>query len=465
MQKALLIKAAVTTGLIAVLAVPLGMVDQLVGERAARQRAVVNEIASSSAGDQQIVGPILVLPYVEEYRERYWVDESTESGVKRVSRTRLVKHEARTLFMPRSAELRFQGGTSVKRRGLFKALVYDLDGAIEGRFLVPVAPRVGRHQEGSRIVWGRPYLSLGLSDTRGILRAPLLEWDGSRHGFEQGTGLGKGLPNGIHAMLPPWIAEQEQTAPNAETRVIPFKLKLGFRGTESVSFVPIAESTRISLASSWPHPSFQGRFLPDADSQRIDATGFSALWEVSGLATTAPASIRADVASAKACASGCAEWLGVRFIEPVNVYSMADRAIKYGILFIALTFAAFVLFELLESLRIHPAQYLLVGMALAIFFLLLLSLSEHIPFATAYLVATAACVGLLGFYVSHVLGGVRRGIGFAALVAALFAVLYALLVSEDVALLMGSIMLFALLALTMTLTRNLDWYGLETRRG
>ncbi|MBK1724851.1 cell envelope integrity protein CreD [Thiocystis violacea] len=465
MQKTLLIKSAVTAGLALVLAVPLGMVDQLVGERAARQRAVVNEIASSSAGAQTLTGPVLVLPYTEEYTESYWADEPVEGGTKRVRRTRQCKVEGKTLIMPRAVEMDFHGGTALKRRGLFKALVYELDGAIQGEFAIPAEPEVERHREGSHLTWGQPYLSVGLSDTRGIARAPLLQWGDAEQGFEQGAGLGQTLSNGLHAKLPALIQTQTSAGTPDAPRIVPFTLKLGFRGTESVSFVPLAQSTRVALSSTWPHPSFQGRFLPNTDSQRQDADGFSAVWEVSGLATTAPAALRADVAAGRACSSGCAEWLGVRFIEPVNVYSMADRALKYGILFIALSFAAFFLFELVKSLRIHPAQYLLVGLALALFFLLLLSLSEHIAFGQAYAVATAACVGLQGFYLSTVLGSARRGIGFAALLGALFAALYGLLVSEDVALLMGSLLLFGLLALTMVLTRHLDWYAIEVKRG
>lgn len=149
----------------------------------------------------------------------------------------------------------------------------------------------------------------------------------------------------------------------------------------------------------------------------------------------------------------------MRFIEPVDVYSMANRALKYAFLFVALSFAAFFLFEVLKSLRIHPAQYLLVGLALAMFFLMLLSLSEHIAFGRAYLVSAAACIGLQGFYLSHVLGNAKRGIGFAVLLGALFLALYGLLVAEDIALLMGSLLLFGLLAAAMAMTRKLDWYA------
>ncbi|MBK5971189.1 MULTISPECIES: cell envelope integrity protein CreD [Thiorhodovibrio] len=476
MHKALVIKVAIILGLTLGLMVPLGMVSQLIDERAARQEAVVSEIAASSAGAQRLIGPILVLPYQEEFTQEYWEKETIDGELKRVRRIRQVKVDGRALIMPSSAQMQFDGRTSVKRRGLFKALVYELEGGIQGRFVIPAQPALERQQENSHIQWGQPYLSLGLSDTRGLARTPQLQWDGTPIDFAQGTLLDPTLPQGMHVPLPSLIQVGQGRAPFGDgsfvdgadadeaeqaPREIPFSITLAFRGTESVSFVPLADSTRIELASTWPHPSFQGRFLPNADGQTIDADGFSALWEVSALATAAPANLCADVAAGRDCLGGCADWLGVRFIEPVNIYSMSNRAAKYGILFIGLTFAAVLLLELLRSLKVHPAQYLLVGLALALFFLLLLSLSEHIAFGLAYGLATLGCVSLLGYYLIAVLGSVKRGAGFALLLAVLFAALYGLLMSEDAALLMGSLLLFGLLALTMVLTRRLDWYALE----
>jgi inner membrane protein len=159
----------------------------------------------------------------------------------------------------------------------------------------------------------------------------------------------------------------------------------------------------------------------------------------------------------------CVDHIEVRFIEPIDIYALSDRALKYGFLFIATTFACFLLFELQKRLRIHPAQHLLVGLALAAFFLLLLGLSEHIAFAAAYAIAAAACIALLGYYLSTVLGGVRRGLSFAVMLTALYGALYGLLISEDNALLLGSLLVFALIATAMVLTRKLDWYGLDAR--
>jgi inner membrane protein len=155
--------------------------------------------------------------------------------------------------------------------------------------------------------------------------------------------------------------------------------------------------------------------------------------------------------------------VSVSLVDPVNPYVQADRACKYGLLFVLLTFVGFFMFELIRQVRVHPIQYLLVGMAIAIFFLLLVSLSEHIAFGLSYLLASAACIGLIGFYLSAVLRGGLRGLGFAAMLGTLYAALYGLLLSEDNALALGSGLLFAILAAIMVATRRVDWYQLASR--
>jgi inner membrane protein len=192
------------------------------------------------------------------------------------------------------------------------------------------------------------------------------------------------------------------------------------------------------MRADWPHPSFQGRFLPAR--HEITAEGFSAHWKVSRLAARA------------------GELIVVALVEPVGLYQQLERASKYGFLFIGLTFAAFLLFELLRRLAIHPVQYALVGLALAMFFLLLTALSEHLDFAAAYGIATAACVGVVTAYLTCI--SARAAGAFGTALAALYGLLYALLRAEDYALLGGAIVLFTLLAAVMIGTRRVDWYAL-----
>jgi len=220
------------------------------------------------------------------------------------------------------------------------------------------------------------------------------------------------------------------------------------RGIRSVS----------ALGADWPHPSFQGLFLPAHHELRAD--GFDAHWQVSRYASQGAERL-AGCEIAKPCAALTAQELGVSFIEPVGVYRQLERASKYGFLFIGLVFAAFFLLEILRRLRIHPIQYALVGMALAIFFLLLTALSEHIAFGAAYAIATFACVGLITGYLVRALRSSRIGVTFGAALSALYAVLYALLRAEDYALLAGAVVLFGLLAAAMVGTRRVDWHALS----
>jgi inner membrane protein len=228
----------------------------------------------------------------------------------------------------------------------------------------------------------------------------------------------------------------------------------------------------MELTSNWPHPSFGGRFLPN--SREIDGNGFKAKWQLSALASSARQELLADAGLCGFNESlatqpehvergGCVETFGLNFMDPVSVYTLSDRATKYGILFIVLTFVGVGLVEILHRQRVHPIQYLLVGCALSVFFLLLVSLSEHLSFAWAYGLASAACSMLLGFYGSFVLRGAKAGCVFGCSIATLYATLYALLQREQTALLLGSLLLFVVLAVIMFITRRIDWYALMTQ--
>ncbi len=443
MQKALLVKAALIGILALLLMVPLQMIGGIVFERQQRHGEVVREIAASYAGEQRIAGPVLVIPYVEEYLEAQTDNAGRKTGEV------LRRRDGAVYLYPKDLSVSGRLATDVKRRGLFKALVYRWEGTLAGSFRIPETLPIRRRHEASIITPGAPLLSVGISDPRGLSGAPLLEWNGARPTFLQGSAIAA-LPNGIHAPLP---------ASGAGS--VAFSLALGLRGTERIAFVPLADDTRVDLAADWPHPSFGGRFLPDPQGQRIDESGFAAKWHITALASSARQMFDAATERRDNCVNGaCLESLDVRLVEPVNIYAQAGRSLKYGFLFIGLTFAAFLLFELLKGLRMHPAQYLLVGLALAMFFLLVISLSEHIEFWRAYLAATVACVALQGYYLGKALGNARRGAAFAALLTLLYGALYGLLSSEDNALVLGSLLLFALLAAAMVATRNFDWYRL-----
>ncbi|HLF97179.1 MAG TPA: cell envelope integrity protein CreD, partial [Methylococcaceae bacterium] len=439
MQKILLSKTGVMLGLMLTLLIPLSMIENLVSERSGRQQQVVADIAASSAGPQRLFGPIFAVPYAE-----YWTEvvETKQDGVPTREEKQHVDY--RTLyFLPEQLNVDGALATETKRRGLFKVRSYVLDTVVKGSFVLPARYGNPGPAHNGRLVFGAPYAAIALSDMRGVLEAQGLEWNGEQRAFEQGAELPVQV-SGMHADLGP------QPVDNGPV-TIPFGFKLKLRGIEELDFVPAGKQTRVSLSSAWQHPSFHGRFLPDPQSQKINEEGFHAEWLVNALASNVAQSIY------KCRDIGCYDSFGIRLMDPINIYSQSDRATKYGFLFVCLTFASIFLFEILKRLAIHPAQYALVGLALAMFFLLLLSLSEHIAFPLAYLVAAGACVGLIGFYLSAVMGSVRRGSAAGAMLGGLFAALYGLLQSEDNALMLGSLLLFILLAVAMAATRRVDW--------
>ncbi|AOK20146.1 hypothetical protein WT26_30640 [Burkholderia cepacia] len=444
MNRVLLFKSLITACLVLLILIPLHLVSSIVQERASYREDALRSIWSSYAGPQTMTGPILVVPYTEVTRIR------TEAAPGQPASERVQTEAKRLLVFPKTLSVKGGVATSVRYRGIHKALVYDLQSRWEGTLALPDLKKLPQADGHVSFAIGNPYLAFGISDIRGLMAQPVLVLGGKRLTMEQGAQL-PSLRQGVHANVDLGAFPAASSATSAEN-VVPFSIDLPLRGAESVAFAPVGDQNDFSLKSTWPHPSFDGAFLPN--SRTVDAGGFASAWSLTSFNTKAREQIAAG------SGDEALEAASVSLIEPVNVYLQAERATKYGALFVMLTFASFFMYELVKRLRIHPIQYTLVGLSLALFFLLLLSLSEHIAFAYAYLAASGACIGLLGFYLSFVLHSVKRGAVFAVLLAVLYAALYGLLLSEDNALMLGSLLLFAILAGIMTLTRRVDWYSL-----
>ena len=440
MQKALLVKALSIATVFVVVLIPLSMIRGIAGERAARQHAVAQEVAASSFGRQVFAGIVVSLPYAEEY--------DAEVGEGREKRVEKVRIERMLRIFPATFAAKGNVTVGEKHRGLFRVRTFDWQLDARGEVVLDGKVRVERMRSDSRIVWGPAVVSLGLGDPRGVVGSPQFEWNGERVAFERGSAVA-GIAGGVHATVPSF----DPTTPQR----LAYAIRMNLQGTESLAVVPLAADNRVTIASNWPHPSFRGQFLPQPQSQQIGRDGFTAQWNLTALASNAQQQVQA-LFGAKKDALAAVERLEVAFIEPIDIYALSDRAVKYGFLFVGLTFACFLIFEVLKRLPIHPAQYALVGLALATFFLLLLALSEHIAFWIAYLIAAMACILLLAYYLSGVLAGLRRGLSFATMLTALYSALYGLLVSEDNALLLGSLLVFAVIATAMVLTRKVDWY-------
>jgi inner membrane protein len=441
MQRSLLFKILAILALTVIICIPLGMIHNTIEERSQVRQEAVQSVSAESVREQTITGPILVVPYTDEYAEVIPA-KSTNEPAETVMRSVTRKH----FVFPNQLVVNGKIDTYRRYRGIHQVLMYRGTHDMRGDFVLPPESQLPRESNKSTLTIGRPYLAMGIEDVRGIRDIPKINWNGDIVEFQQGTGLDS-LRGGLHAELKP-MAMNTSAA---------FAFKLELDGIERQHFVPIGKNNKFQLESNWPHPQFGGRFLPSPE-RRVDDTGFTAAWSISSLSTNAQQQLRDNEATPAGTAQVALDRFGVAFIEPVNVYSMAERATKYGLLFVALTFAAFFMFEVLKMLPIHPVQYMLVGLALVLFFLLLVSLSEHIRFGVAYLLASAGCIVLIGFYLSAVLRDWRRGMAFGAALTLLYGALFGLLISENNALVLGSILLFAVLSGVMVATRKVDWY-------
>jgi inner membrane protein len=454
MQKALVWKVGMVAVLALLLQIPLGGIDSLVHERQARRDGVVADIARSAAEAQRLAGPMILVPYTQ--RSTQVTTRTDDSGHRQsVSRERFRK--GWVALLPETLAVDGALGLQTKRRGIYRARLYSGTLELRGRFVIPADHRI--FADGPEYEWGRARLVIGVSDPRGLREAARVEWDGAPLApLPGGVEEIPVLAHGIHADLGPL-----SNAPDAGPAQHRFQIRLSLRGSQRIEMVPLGRVTRVALASDWPHPSFIGRLLPEPDT-RIGDAGFAATWATTHYATNLAQALEVCLQHRR-CDDYQRSAFGVAFIEPVDLYLTLERALKYGFLFVGLTFAAFFLFELLAGLAIHPIQYALVGIALAVFFLLLLSLSEHLAFALSYAIAAFACVGLIGFYLAFVLRGAMRGLLFGSALGALYALLYAILRMEDQALLMGSLLMFTLIAATMIGTRRVDWYRVGAAGG
>jgi len=410
------------------LLIPLSMIESKINERAMQQSGVESVMAQNGSGPQTLSGPYLVVTY--KLREHF--TEKDEHGNSRA----MVKETGPYNALLTPHMLKINGSTDVETRyrGIYKARLYNLNSTVDGDFVIPRG--LGLAQPIEDIIPQQTYFVMGISDSRGIRNTPMLVFNQGNYEFEAGS-VEPTPGGGVHAT----IGKLDATA----AQRLSFHFPLELQGMTTLSVQPSGNDTDVQLTSSWPHPSFGGSFLPR--THQIDDHGFKAHWMIPKLARNTSQNIT--------------ENFSVGFIDPVNIYLQSQRAVKYGLMFVFLIFTAFFLFEVLQKLRIHPMQYLLVGLAMAIFFLLIISLSERISFLAAYSIAGTACTALIGFYLAGVLQRWKPAVGFSGGIGVLYGILYGVLQSEDNALLMGSVVLFGALSAVMLLTRKMDWYRLS----
>lgn len=415
------------------LAVPLSMVESIVSERSARRDSVATDISSTWGAVQLLAGPMLTIPY-----ECTVVDNE--------GKTRQVV--GRATFLPDSLNIQGTLTPDVRERGLFKIVVYSAQLTLSGRFSLPEMSDVTRGSV--RPLFNESSVNIGVADPRGVRRVAL-NWNGTDRRLEPGlvdTGL---TTTGLHAR----VDLNERVAAGS----MPFSMTMQLNGNRDFRIVPAGNDTTAHITSSWPHPSFLGT---SPQQRTIDKTGFGAAWDVSYFGRGFPrAWSDAGLDREKMRNQADAAAFGVSLVQPVDIYQQAERSVKYAALFIVLTFVVFFLFEVVRARLLHPVQYLFVGFALCVFYLLLVSLSEHFGFDIAYPAAAVAITVLIATYSAFVLGGLKEGVLVGSCTGALYAFLYLLLRLEDYALLAGSLGLFVALAAVMLLTRRVNWYELK----
>jgi inner membrane protein len=419
------VRMIIVGGLSLALLIPTFFIESLVFERQSRRQQAVAEVSGSWGGQQTLTGPILTVPYV--------IAKVGEKG--KISYSSHHMH-----LLPSTLTMRGSVAPEMRYRGMYQVALYNTRYHIEGEFRL--ADLLALDVPADDIRWNEAFVEYGITDLRGIRDTITLAWDGAPYRSSPGLKCESIVTSGI-TFTPP-------VAPGRQT--YRFSLDLNLNGNSELSFIPIGEVTTVSLQSTWGSPSYVGSFLPARRS--VEKSGSTAEWKVLNLNRNFPQAWKESRYNVRDAA------FGVRLFMPVDEYQKTDRSIKYALLFIALTFVAFFLSEIIARTILHPIQYALIGLGLIIFYLLLLSISEQTSFNTAYIISSAAVITLVALYTRWVTHSGRVPAVIAGVLVVLYSFLFVTLQLEDYALLIGGIGMFLILTVVMYLTRKVDWFAL-----
>jgi inner membrane protein len=443
--------------LIIILQIPTAMLQGIISERQNLKTEATQGITSTWGTQQLVVGPKLMVPYVKKIQEGDKVKPILKHGV----------------FLPETLDIHAKLDSKTRYRGIFEIPVYDGHIDITGQFKRPDLAPWGVQAED--IQWDNAELVVEISDAHAIKNQVKLDWNKKAIDFQPGLGkfprstsnsLQPASPqysdrNGWNS-APPSINGNNLQVSGVHARLkgqmtgetFDFKVPLKLSGSEKIQVAPLGQLSKVTMSGNWLNPSFQGRWLPI--EREVNTEGFSAKWEIPALGRNYPQSWNQDAAVEPTSIDQSA--FGVDLLSPVDNYRLSERSIKYNFLFLVLMFAIFWMFEVIAKLRLHPLQYLIVGVAMSLFYLLQLALSEHIGFQWAYWIASAGVTILITTYSVAVLSAKRRGGIVGVVQVALYVYLYVVLANQDYSLLIGSIGLFIFLAIIMYLTRQVNWF-------
>ncbi|MCA9356947.1 cell envelope integrity protein CreD [Candidatus Nomurabacteria bacterium] len=403
----------------------------IIQDRENNQETTTTEISEQWSRPQIIAGPVITIPIEKT--------SVTSTGEKIVNTTTLT-------LLPQKLSYESQIESQLLTRGVYDTPVYTSH--INGSGNFDLRDIELKSSADTKILWDQAVVSINVSDTRGISSMFDLTLNNSKYQMLPSSEFSTLDKSGVHTNI----------AIDPDQSNYTFSFAMPLKGSREISFLPLGEDTDVALMSDWKAPSFTGEFLPT--ERNLNESGFEATWKITSYGKNLPqywvgsySTVDNDSLLSKA--------FGVGLYQEVDFYTMVDRSTKYSILFITLTFLTFFMYEVLSGLRIHPVQYLLVGMAIALFYLLLLSFVEIIGFLPAYLISTVAITTLITGYCFGVLKAKKRAFAIGGLLIALYAYLYILLQLEQLSLLFGSVLLFGVLTTVMYITRNLDWYSLN----
>lgn len=421
-RQATSIKGALIFILLLVLLIPAAMIESLIRERSGRQQEAVAEVSSKWGQSQTLSGPVLVLPYQEGHRNAEGKELTWESKF--------------AYFLPDELNVTGTVNPEKRHRGIFEVVLYSSGIMMEGSFTHPVTEKL--IPPGAEILWDKAVLVFGIPDLRGLKDQVKLQWDGQERVFDPGIPVRGVAESGIHVPL--------TLSPGAGT-THRFRIDASLKGSGSLFFTPLGKVTSIKLSSPWPDPSFTGAFLPD--EKTLSASGFEAFWKVLNLNRNYPQQWTSD----QNVGFHGSEF-GVDFILPIDNYQKSTRSVKYAILFIGLTFLTVFFVEMRQSKSVHPFQYALIGLALVIFYTLLVAISEQTSFNSAYLIAALMTIGLTGLYAKALFNSGRMALLVSGALTLLYGFLFVVLQQQDYALLIGSLGLFVILAVVMYFSRK-----------
>jgi len=437
MQKQLMLKVLSIIILGLTLLIPISMVSSKVSERQNYLDHAKHSVSQSWTGAQRLLTPMLVIPYQQTIQNRNNKAATT------------VKYR-QDIVVPNNMNNRIKVDNKTVYRGIYEVPVYNsqinFSGTISADKIRQKMDKIRAKSNFSH--FGTPFISVHISDMRGIDATPALSINTQPVALSPGSNI-HNLGGGLHIHIEPFVKNVQD---------LDIDMSFSLRGMGELNFIQLADSATTSMISDWAHPEFVGASLPK--ERNISTQGFEANWSGTRYGNNNKGVVSACINGSSCELDTIAS--GVKFIQPVDIYLQSERSIKYAILFIGLSFITFFIFENIKQIRIHPIQYTFVGLAISIFYLLLISLAEHIAFYLAYLIAVTCCSTLLLVYVRYMLHSLRSAALFSCMVVGLYGLLYVIIQAEDFALLMGALLVFTLLASLMYITRKIDWYNLTS---